>query len=764
MTAVLDARVPDLLDDLVRTAPPAPAVHGLAARARALDISRRLFIALRAIGSVTGLWITRHGLVSSTPAGADVEGHVARIDFALHELFPHGRLDGWFPVLGGGYRLFTVNGPGLAVLAGIVRALSIGGASTAEALAVLGSLSIAALPWAVAMLSRELGATCMAAAVHGLLALFISFYAGGGLAGLYGPGLVAQSIALPLQVATLALVVRAMRHGNRRTLGTAAAAVAGLALLHPISILVLALFAPSGMSREWLGAPVRRVVRGVAVALWAAALAGFWLVPALRWRELQGDATAWGIPPLPTRIGEVMRGDVLFPRPVAWAVAVAAAATLGTAVLGGRPSWGRRLVPFVGALVFLFVAHLAAGHGLGPRELRVQLPTRGLALAAILLLQPLAELLGQLAMALCGVLAGGSGRHDIRAAVSLSAAVGLALAVPWQLHGLLDPPQVAVPAAPSLRAAAAELHELVPPMGRHLLVIPPTPEIGTDNPSRWLTVASGTNSAHLYFWEATKENTAGVLAADLLLSIDPATAVDGLRRAGVTHVVTADLGQATALDQTGAFRTVWQQDDVTIQQLLSAPGHPAPGDLLQPAAEEPLALVLTAKPVEQRAEHLRWSAENPAANRSPLAVVAAVAYDPGWHATVDGTAAPVRRSSDGFVELDLPVGRHRVDLRFDGARPDPAGVMLTLGGLLALLLLCWPSRNGEGGGRHHDVVARSGSTGGRAVTGRSHDHRRDGPGARACGPPRRRSAAGGRRRPARGRRAGARCRSALGLG
>jgi hypothetical protein len=52
------------------------------------------------------------------------------------------------------------------------------------------------------------------------------------------PGLIAQSIGPPLQVATLALVIRALRHGSRRTIGVAATAVAALALLHPISILV----------------------------------------------------------------------------------------------------------------------------------------------------------------------------------------------------------------------------------------------------------------------------------------------------------------------------------------------------------------------------------------------------------------------------------------------------------------------------------------------------------------------------------------------
>jgi hypothetical protein len=695
MTAVLDARVPVLLDDLVRTVPPAPPARLIAARARTLDVSARLYLVLRAVGSAAGLWLTRHGLLTATPAGDDIYGHVARTDFALGELFTHGRLDGWFPGLGGGYRLFTVNGPGLAALAGAVRVATLGRAGTAQAFALLGSLSIAALPWAVALLSRELGAGRMAAALHGLLALFVSFYAGGGLAGLYEPGLIAQSIALPLQLVALALVIRAVRVGDRRTAGLAAAAVAGLALLHPISILVMALFAPLGLGRDWWGAGPRRLGRAGAVAAWSVALAGFWLVPALRFRDLQGPATAWTIPPLPTRLGEVLRGDVLLPRPVALAVAGAAAATAVAALVLRRPGLGRRLAPFAGAMTFLTVAHLAVGHGLGPYDLRVQLPTRGLALAAILTLQPLAELLGDAALAIRRyVLAGSSGTSGRSgtpgaAVVPVAVALTLAVCVPWQLSGPLDPPQEAVPPSAPLRRAAAELRRLVPPMGRHLLVTPATTNAGTDSPPRWLAAASDTNSAHLYFWEATQESTLGVLAADLLWTIDSAAALDTLRRGGVTHVVAAEADQAAALDRTDGFVPAWTDGDVTIFSVEPAPGRPPVGALLQPAAEEPLASGasgasgLEARPERQDPERLAWQATAD----TDLAVVAAVTYDPGWRARVDGDPVAVRRSSDGFVQLDLPAGSHRVELRFTGTRPDPLGVGLTLAGLAALALL-----------------------------------------------------------------------------
>jgi hypothetical protein len=687
MTAVLDARVPVLLDDLLRTVPSPPPVRRIADRARAADISTRLSLLLRAIGTVTGLWITRHGLVTATPAGADIYGHVVRTDFALRELVPHGRLDGWFPGLGGGYRLFAVNGPGLAALVGAARLGALGRIDTAQALALLGSSSIAVLPWAVALLSRELGAGRLAAALHGLLALFVSFYAGGGLAALYGPGLVAQSIALPLQVAALALVLRAVRHGDRRTTALAGASVAALALLHPISILVLALLAPLGLGREWLDAPVRRLVRAGTVAAWSVALAGFWLVPAVEQRDRQGDATAWAIPPLPTRLGEVLRGDVLFPRPVALAVVAGALAAVVAAVVGrvrGRGRWRRRLVPVAGAMLFLTFAHLAVGHQVGPADLRVQFPTRGLALAAILTLQPSAELLGDLVgVVRRRLLSLPSGFGTLPAVAPVGAALAVAVCVPWLLRGPLDPPQVAVPPSASLRAAAVELHRRVPPMGRHLLVTPATGNVGTSFPARWLAAASGTDSAHLYFWEATRENTVGVLAADLMWSIDPATALDPLRRAGVTHIVTADVDQTATLAELDGYVPVWTGYDVTIFAVAPAAGRPAPGDLLQPAAEEPPDAGMAAVPGRREAEHLTWSTSADAG----LAVVAAVAYDPAWQATVDSVPVPARRSSDGLVELDLPAGAHRVDLRFTATRPHPLGLTLTLLGLVGLAVV-----------------------------------------------------------------------------
>jgi hypothetical protein len=40
---------------------------------------------------------------------------------------------------------------------------------------------------------------------------------------------------------------------------------------------------------------------------------------------------------------------------------------------------------------------------------------------------------------------------------------------------------------------------------------------------------------------------------------------------------------------------------------------------------------------------------------------------------VDDVPVPVRRSGDGFVELERPAGQHRVDVRFTAPVPTRSG-------------------------------------------------------------------------------------------
>ena len=64
------------------------------------------------------------------------------------------------------------------------------------------------------------------------------------------------------------------------------------------------------------------------------------------------------------------------------------------------------------------------------------------------------------------------------------------------------------------------------------------------------------------------------------------------------------------------------------------------------------------------------------------------AWDPGWHATVDGSTAPVLAAQDTFMAVRVPAGTHTVRLTF--STPGTAvGMTVSLASLLALLAVAF---------------------------------------------------------------------------
>ncbi len=69
-------------------------------------------------------------------------------------------------------------------------------------------------------------------------------------------------------------------------------------------------------------------------------------------------------------------------------------------------------------------------------------------------------------------------------------------------------------------------------------------------------------------------------------------------------------------------------------------------------------------------------------------------YFPGWQVTVDGQAAFYRVSSPyGLIELDVPVGEHRIEVRMGWTPIRLAGAGVSGAVLFVIvLLLLWPVR------------------------------------------------------------------------
>ena len=406
--------------------------------------------------------------------------HLVRADFGIAHLVAHGRLDGWFPRFVLGHQEFLFNGPGLTWLMALVRAVTFGALSNAGALKIVGAAAFVALPAAVGFLARSLGLGRSASGLAAVLSVLVSSPYGVGLRGLFETGLVPHQVGAVFFCLALGAAVRTTGDDRRRWIVLLAAALAALAVTHVISLLILAVML--GLTLGVLAA-LRRLPRAGLVRLAAgcaagAGLCGFWLVPFLAHRDLQGVVTTWGPPPLLRRLGEIASGDILLPAGLAVAVVA------GWAYQFARPGRDRAaLVWAAPPALYLLVAHglpaprrdqrgnAAAGEP-GPRLRRPAVDPPG----------------GRVA----GRGVSATGAPGPGGAVLAALAVAVVAAAPGRDSAGQFPTPV-----PALPAAARELARLVPDGARFATERDFPAEVtrtGVVHPETWLAQASGRNS------------------------------------------------------------------------------------------------------------------------------------------------------------------------------------------------------------------------------------------------------------------------------
>ena len=108
----------------------------------------------------------------------------------------------------------------------------------------------------MAFLARSLGLGRLAAGIAAVLSLLVSSEFGPGLQGLYLIGLVSHQLGAPLFCLALGASLRVPSDARRRWVLLAAVSVAGLAITHLISVMILAVVFPLlafGLRREHLG-------------------------------------------------------------------------------------------------------------------------------------------------------------------------------------------------------------------------------------------------------------------------------------------------------------------------------------------------------------------------------------------------------------------------------------------------------------------------------------------------------------------------------
>jgi hypothetical protein len=482
-------------------------------------------------------------------------------------------------------------------------------------------------------------------------------------------GLVSHQLGAPLFFLALGALLRVPRDTRWRWVLLAAVSLAGLAITHLISVMVLAVVFPLlafGLRRQQLGraALTRIAVTGVL----AAALAAWWLIPVLAHRDLRGEVATWATPPFGDRIGAIVNGRLLFRPYTVWIVVAGWA--YGLVRVRRRPF---ALVLVATPLVFLVLAHWAASRW-PDNEIAMQLANRGLGYAGLLAILPLSAALAAGARFATRRLSRwrGAGPAAVAAAMLIAVAVVVSPLGPDRGSASEFHPPV-----PQLQHAAAELRRDVPDGARFVTQREYPGEVlrtGVFLPPTWLARASGRDS--LNGWNLESSSTPEPdLEPDLYLGRRPTDMqADVLSRLGVSHVVTTGDPLADALAASDRFELVWREPPIGIFAVRARPGQP-----------NPAALVATGAPASARVtradpERLRIRVDASAATPATVAV----AWSPKWHGRVDGRPVELRHTADGLIAVRLPAGRSTLELDYGPDGWDRLGVGISA---LTLVLL-----------------------------------------------------------------------------
>ncbi|MGH9279841.1 MAG: hypothetical protein ACRD12_17295 [Acidimicrobiales bacterium] len=681
-----------------------------------------MFVGALVVALLLGLWLTAGAWGGRPPSGEDTMPHLIRANFALHNLLPRGRIDGWDPSFILGYQEFLFIGPGLTWAVGAVRLLSLGILSTTGAFKIVFVGSFVVLPLAVAFFALSFGLSRRAAAIAAILTFAVNNPFGGvGLQGLFNVGLAVHQFGAIFFFLTLGAVLRLIQTPRLRwvvvtgVFGAALLVTHGISviLLGPLIAIVLLVHMTPTTSDELRKARFEAIVRREVRA-------------ELRRRDEPEPTPAVPEPAEPAEAAATdattsdEADDTVLPEPeppeVHWrrlGLAAALACALAACVLlpfaahrnlrGGFTGWGtaplgERIAQiwrgdilfrpgvawlvlagliyglyrayqgkqYALAMVAAPVIYLALSHAalhLWPTNVAaVQLPNRGLGYVGVLAMLPLAAFIDKL-----------SGRRPVGYLIAVAAALAIVI-LPMDAYRTLAREQG--DAVPAMFEAADNLRRLVPDGARFVTERQFPQEIertGIINPDRWLAWASGRPTLNNFNVESTLAGEPA-FESEHIRDRSPEVIADALSRYGTTHLVTVSDEAASAMSGSSRFALVWSSPPLAIFEVLPKPDQPPPAALL--TADGPLSAQITR--AEPEAVRIQFDAA-----RTGVADVA-IAWSPKWHATLDGRPVPIRRGPQGLIQVGMPAGSHQLALTFRPDLWDYLGVLVTLATAIGL--------------------------------------------------------------------------------
>lgn len=599
--------------------------------------------------------------------GNDITGHLQRSSFGIEQVFLEGRFDAWYPSSMLGYQLFLFYGPGLTVLIGLAELATLGLASDAGAIKLVLIAAYVVMPVVTTRLARALGLRPVAAACAGMLALAAGSTRGGGVDGSFATGLAAQQVGVPLVVLALAMIVERVNSASTTTAQggplSLALTVAALALTHPLSLLVLAMFTPLVLLAVAIqGSFDRRGWRVlVAAALWSIAMSAWWWLPAVASRDLRGPVTSFTLPGVWEHVELLVNGER------GWRGIVGPVATLGVAaaLVHGIVNRDRRVLSLA-LLPILAFGVLHGTHGvLGIySDVGRQLPNRGLVFVALLAapaaavgLESWLERVPRSWTRRLSVVGSSLALFAILAAVTFRSVTTLEIG-PVDRYRPAD----------DLQEVAAILADEVPDSGRFAWIDGDADDLGVPEPQRWLAWKAERSSLTPFGPEYAPGSGSVSVASNGPSPDGVGSWIDDVRRLGATHVATGNQDKAALLVGHQALTSLFHSGRLAVWRVEPAPGKPTNGMTIAGASQ----IV--------GYDTNRYDVEVVRDRDGPVEF--ALGWSPAWKVTVDGTRVDSERSSVGRVEVDMVAGAHDVELRFEEGAAGPIGRLVTLAAIV----------------------------------------------------------------------------------
>ncbi|MFA5565335.1 MAG: hypothetical protein WC184_04140 [Acidimicrobiia bacterium] len=470
--------------------------------------------------------------------GMDTTGHLVRLDTAF-ELFRHGRLDGWMDRSMLGYQLHLVYGPGFAIIAALIKALSFGTFSTALVYKLIGFLAISAIPFAGMALSRSLGLSPQAAWISGLFMLTVSSFNGSGIEGAFLNGLVPQQVGTAMVLGAWALLLA--RQTNPWALGLM---VGAMAFTHPYSLVMFVYFVPFLL--VVLHLQKRRIAWSslMSAALIALLVSAWWWIPAFAGRDLQGPMTWWPSPGFWGRFKLLASGDRGMAMPASTILLAAMAWTFYSAIKDRKTNNLLLLIAPIAAFGLLSSFSLLVQDQL---PAIIQLTDRALPFVIYLLIPTIAMVLVRF-------------NH---VGVSLSIFVVL-IATPL----LVPPLSTRYRATTSLDSVAAALAANSTSATRYALAEAPRIGFGVPEPSRYLGWKAKTADLSIFGpeWAPGSEVSFKIYSDLTPANIDEW--LESMRQAGISHLISARTTTAQIWSQRNDLELIETHGELALWELL----------------------------------------------------------------------------------------------------------------------------------------------------------------------------------------------------